>query len=60
MTKYHAKLEKFADAEGFSRGFHARKECDYTTGMEPDQDAGWCECCETNTVKLALIIGVFI
>jgi len=31
-------------------------ECDYTTDMEPDQDAGWCEICHTNTVQSALIL----
>lgn len=30
--------------------------CDYTTGMEPDQDAGWCEECGLNTVKSCLIL----
>lgn len=34
--------------------------CDYTTGMEPDQDRGWCEVCETNTVKSCLILAGII
>ena len=31
-------------------------DCDYSTGMEPDQDRGWCENCKTNTVKSCLIL----
>ena len=31
--------------------------CGYTTEMEPDQDRGWCEECEGNTVKSALILA---
>ena len=31
--------------------------CDYTTEYEPDQDAGWCEECDTGTVASALILA---
>ena len=31
--------------------------CSYTCEMEPDQDAGWCEACGTNSVKSALILA---
>jgi hypothetical protein len=35
------------------------KECDYSTEMEPDQDRGWCENCETNTVVSAgMLMGI--
>lgn len=35
------------------------KECDYSTEMEPDQDQGWCENCETNTVVSAgMLMGI--
>ena len=30
--------------------------CDYTTGMEPDQYAGYCDICGTNSVKSVLIL----
>lgn len=30
--------------------------CGYTTDMEPDQRAGWCEVCEKGTVKAALVL----
>lgn len=32
-------------------------DCDYTTGMEPDQSEGWCEMCDTNTVKSCLVLA---
>lgn len=28
--------------------------CDYSTEVEPDQRAGWCEVCDTKTVKSCL------
>jgi hypothetical protein len=31
--------------------------CDYTADMEPDQDRGWCEACDTNTVASALVLA---
>lgn len=31
--------------------------CNYSTEMEPDQDQGWCENCNTNTVKSAMILA---
>jgi hypothetical protein len=34
--------------------------CDYTCGMEPDQDRGWCESCGNNTVQSALILAGII
>jgi hypothetical protein len=34
--------------------------CDYTTDMEPDQDRGFCEVCETNSVASALILAGLI
>ena len=37
-------------------GICTNKGCDYTTEVEPDQDQGWCECCETNTVASPLIL----
>ncbi len=34
--------------------------CDYTTEMEPDQDAGYCEVCGGNTVTSALVLAGLI
>jgi hypothetical protein len=30
--------------------------CDYSTEMEPDQDACWCEICDKGTMKSALVL----
>ena len=35
-------------------------ECDYTTEMEPDQDAGYCEACGNNSVASALVLAGLI
>ena len=32
-------------------GICINDDCDYTTQVEPDQEEGYCEECETNTVK---------
>lgn len=34
--------------------------CGYTTEYEPDQDKGWCENCEKNTVVSVLVLGGII
>ena len=34
--------------------------CDYTSEMEPDQDAGYCESCGKNTVVSALVLAELI
>jgi hypothetical protein len=34
--------------------------CDYTAEMEPDQDAGYCEECRTNSMQSALILAGLI
>ncbi len=75
MTKYHAKLEKLAAMEGYDDvdqlfecraldstvpGICMEQGCDFTADYEPDQDQGWCECCDKNTVKSALVIAGFI
>ena len=31
--------------------------CTYSTEVEPDQSAGWCEDCETRSVRSALILA---
>ena len=35
-------------------------ECSYTCEMEPDQDAGHCEECHTNTMKAAPVLAGLI
>ena len=34
--------------------------CGYTTFVEPDQDAGWCELCDAGTVRSCLILAGLI
>jgi hypothetical protein len=34
--------------------------CDFTCEMEPDQDAGFCEECRTNTMKAAPVLAGLI
>jgi hypothetical protein len=34
--------------------------CDYTAETEPDQDAGFCEECRTNSMQSALILAGLI
>ena len=31
-------------------------QCGHTTDHEPDQDRGWCDECEANTMKSGLIL----
>lgn len=70
-----SKLIELAESEGFEGVMEmleaavvdsvvpaicCNEDCDYTTGMEPDQDRGWCEDCETNTVKSCLVLAGII
>ena len=65
------KLEKLAELEGMSidemleeatfdsvaRSICKNPGCDYTTMMEPDQDRGWCEACNTGSVVSCLVLA---
>lgn len=68
MTKKEA-LAKLASDYGYDSSFEMLDdyafeslvpsvcvECGYTTDYEPDQDGGWCEVCEKNTVKSLLVL----
>ena len=70
-----SKLETLASIEGYedsmdmllARGVDSvvpaiciNPGCNYTTGMEPDQDQGFCEHCETNTVQSCLVLAGII
>lgn len=66
-----SKLEVLADAADMSvdellesaavdsvvPGICTNDGCDYTAEYEPDQDAGWCEECDTGTVTSVLILA---
>jgi len=66
------KLQKLAEIEGYEndidmlldRGMDSvvpaicmNPGCEYTAGMEPDQDRGFCEECHTNTVKSCMVLA---
>jgi hypothetical protein len=70
-----AKLMKLCDLEGYKRlhdllrasttdsvcpAICMTEGCDYTTEMERDQDAGYCEACGGNTVTSALVLAGLI
>ena len=68
------KLEKLAEIEGMSVmemleeatfdgvacSICKNPGCNYTTSMEPDQDAGWCEECNEGSVVSCLILAGII
>ena len=50
----------FLDDYGFDSivpGICMNDNCDATYEYEPDQDRGWCDICETNTVVSALVLA---
>ncbi len=69
-----SKIKQLLEAEGFADelemmsasmydsvcpGICTNPDCSYTTSVEPDQDKGWCEECNTNTVKSGLsLMGI--
>ena len=69
-----SKLQDLADVEGLDLmelleqassdsicpGICVNKDCDYTTEVEPDCSQGYCEECDSNTVKSALILAGMI
>ncbi|MBF0430531.1 MAG: hypothetical protein HQK83_04590 [Fibrobacteria bacterium] len=70
-----SKIEKLIEIEGFDDpleflsqfvhdsvcpGICSIPGCDYTTDVEPDQEGGWCEHCETNTVKSGIVLAGII
>jgi hypothetical protein len=72
LTNKAAKLMKLCDLEGYKRLHDLLKAaasdslcpaicmtegCDYTTEMESDQDAGYCERCGGNTMASALVLA---
>ena len=75
FSSNNSKLEELADLEGFDSdmdllneyayesvipGICINEGCSYTTHYEPDQSEGWCEECQTGTVKSALILAGLI
>ncbi len=50
-------LLEAAAADSVSPGICVNPGCSYTCEIEPDQDRGWCEACDTPTVRSALILA---
>jgi len=70
-----AKLAKLIEIEGYSSieelvqavlsdsvspAICMNEGCDFTCEMEPDQDAGYCEECHTNSMHSALVLAELI
>ena len=70
-TAEQSKLNTLMDVEGFDSLEHLleaalfdsvspaicmNEGCDYTEEMEGDQTAGWCDECNTNSMKSALVL----
>ena len=52
-------LARLAVCDSVIPGICSNPGCDYTTGVEPDQQSGWCEVCETQTVVSgAVLMGI--
>ncbi len=69
-----SKLDKLAEIEGMAvdemlggavidsvtPGICMNLGCEYTTEVEPDQDKGYCEACDSQTVQSALVLAGII
>jgi hypothetical protein len=70
-----AKLAKLIEIDGFdsieelmeavfsdavSPAICMNEDCNFTCEMEPDQEAGYCEECRTNTMKAAPVLAGLI
>jgi hypothetical protein len=56
-------IEQLAEAilsDSVSPAICMNEDCDFTCEMEPDQDAGYCEECRTNSMQSALILAGLI
>ena len=48
------------EAVGFDSVVPGICQCGYSCEVEPDSSDGWCEECQTNTVKSALVLADII
>jgi hypothetical protein len=53
-------MYEFAISDSVCPAICINENCNYTTDMEPDQDKGWCDNCNTNTVQSCLVLGGLI
>jgi hypothetical protein len=47
-------------SDSVSPAIRVNEDCNFTCEMEPDQDAGYCEECRTNSMQSALILAGLI
>ena len=75
MSRDQDKLNKLLEIEGYdtldelleavfsdsvSPAICMNEGCDYACEMEPDQDRGWCDECQTNSMKAAPVLAGLI
>jgi len=59
----YGSIEELAQAvlsDSVSPAICMNEDCSFTCEMEPDQDAGYCEECRTNSMHSALILAGLI
>jgi hypothetical protein len=71
MANQKAKLAKLLEIEGYATSFDFAEafvtdsvcpaicmndDCDYTSDLEPDQDQGYCDECDTGTMTSGLVL----
>jgi hypothetical protein len=58
--KPSTELLEEATFDSIAMGICINPRCTYTNQVEPDQSAGYCEKCGTNTVKSCLVLAGII
>lgn len=53
-------LLKEGTFDNVAMGICTNPDCNYTTQVEPDQDKGYCEVCNTQTVSSCLVLAGII
>jgi hypothetical protein len=59
-TKASKQLAQAILSDSVSPAICMNDDCNFTCEMEPDQDAGYCEECRTNSIHSALILADLI
>lgn len=52
----HEEMAESALCDSVAPAICVNPDCDYSTDMEPDQTAGYCEACGTRTVVSGLVL----
>ena len=51
---------EYAVVDDITPGICMNLGCEYTTEVEPNQDKGYCEACDSQTVQSALVLAGII